>query len=121
MGVAAERAPEVAGDGADVAALAADHLEFGMVGVGAGQERQAFDPERAGGEVHLLALAGADIGAFAVDLHRRELRRDLEDVAFEGGSAAAISASAGRSGLSASTSPSASSVFVACPKRTVKR
>ena len=84
MAKAAKRAPKVAGDGADIAALAADHFQIDMVGVGAGDQGQAFHPERAGGEVHLLAFAGEVIGAFAVDLDGGKLRRGLQDVAAEG-------------------------------------
>ena len=122
MAEAAERLAEVAGDAADVAALAAGHLEDGGVAVGRGDELEALDVERAGGEVEGLAGAGEVVGALAVDLDGGDLRRDLQDVAGEGGERGADRrpASGGRRRWRG-RAPSASSVAVAAPQRTVKR
>ena len=58
MAETAQRLAEVARDGADIAALAADHLELGVVGIGARDQRQALDEERARVDLHRLAFAG---------------------------------------------------------------
>ncbi len=85
MGKAAQGAAKVAGDGADVAALAADEQEIGVVGIGAGGHVEPVDPKVAGGEVHRDPVAREVIGAGAVDPDGRDLRRDLTDQAAEGG------------------------------------
>ncbi len=56
-----------------------------MIGIGPPGKLQRFDVERTRGKRHLLAVAGALVGALTVDLHRGKLRRDLHDVADEGG------------------------------------
>src|SRR5690606_25299314 len=83
MAEAAERRPEVAGNGPDVSTLAADQFELDRVGIGPPGHLEALDPERAGRKVHLLTGAGACIGALAIHLHGRELRRNLQDLAPE--------------------------------------
>jgi hypothetical protein len=75
--------PQIAGDGPDIAARTADEAEDGVIGVGAGQKRQLVHVEVARGKLHRLARPRDVIGAVAVDLHGRELRRDLPDIAGE--------------------------------------
>ena len=81
MAVAAEVAAEVAGDGADIAALAADHLEHRAVRVRSVNQFEALDEERARSEIGQRPGPGAGIGALARDLHRRIGWRHLQDVA----------------------------------------
>ena len=72
-------AAEIAGDGADIGALAAFGLEARVVGATRRSGRSAWIVDRARLQIDRLALAGEVIGALAVDLDRRELRRHLHD------------------------------------------
>ncbi len=55
-----------------------------MIRVGAVDQDQALHPEGARRDLDLFAVAGQFIGALPVDLDRRELGRDLHDVADKG-------------------------------------
>ena len=83
MTKAPQRCAQIAGNGAHIAALAADHFQLDMIGVGARQQRQAFHPQRAGGDFKDFAFARQIIGALAVDLDRGKLWRRLQDLAPE--------------------------------------
>ena len=85
MAKTSQRRAQIAGNGAHIAALAADHFQLGMIRIRAGQQRQAFDPQRAGGDIHHFALARQIIGALAIDLDGGILRRGLQDFTPEGG------------------------------------
>ena len=85
MAEAAKRLPQIARDGPDVSALAADHLQFHMVGIGPGDHLKAFNTEGAGRKLHLHAVARKIIGAFAIHLHSRELGGHLHDLAAKSG------------------------------------
>src|SRR5262245_39063688 len=79
----AKGAAEIAGEGPDIGAFATFGLEFGMVAVGNGEERQTGDLHRAGSERGLDTVAGEVIGALAFDLDRGKARRDLHQRAGE--------------------------------------
>ena len=79
MAQTAQGPAQVARDRADIAALAADHLQAGGVGLGL-QQGQAVDPQRARGQFHLDPLAGQVIGALALDHDGGKGGRDLHDV-----------------------------------------
>ena len=113
MAETTQRLAQIAGDGAHVAALAAGHLQHDMIGIRAIQHHQLLDPERAGFDLEILAVAGQFIGALAVDLDGGELGRDLHDVANESVQRFLDLVVVGRASLAAITSPSASSVLVA--------
>ena len=72
-----KRAAQIAGQRADIGALAAFGLEHGVVGVRRLDERQAVDVDRPGCELDLLAVAGEVVGALAVDLDGGIARRHL--------------------------------------------
>ena len=81
MAVTAKRRTQITRNGAHIAAFAAGHFKGDVVFVFAVHHHQLFDPERAGGKFHILAIAGQFIGALAVDFYRRKLGRHLHDVA----------------------------------------
>ena len=54
-----------------------------MISVGAVNQQQAFDPKGPGGKLHGFSVARTLIGSLAVNLDRRELRRNLLDVTDE--------------------------------------
>ena len=80
-----QRLRQVAGEGADIGALADHSLEIGVIRVGRRQEAQLGDLDRAGSHFGRAAGAGQRIGAPAGDLDRRIGRRALQDPAGEGG------------------------------------
>ena len=122
MAETAQSAAEIAGERADIGALAAFGLEHGVVGVRASDELEPVDLDRARREFDRLAVAGEIVGALALDLDGGKARRHLLDRAGEARAAAARIASAlGRVSLVAVTRPSASSVSRSSPQRTVKR
>ena len=85
MAKAAQRCPQITGNGAHIAAFAADHFQFHMVRVGAGHHRKAFHPKRARGDIDHRTLPRQIISAVAVDFHGRKLRRGLHDLTPEPG------------------------------------
>jgi hypothetical protein len=105
MAKAAQRRPKVAGDGADIAALAADHFQIGVIGIGACPAIRLSTQRGAPGQVHRLAFAGKVIGALAIDLDGGKLRRDLLDLAPEGGEGRLDLGRRGRRGEVAITVP----------------
>ena len=124
MTVAAERAAHVAGDGADIGALAALGLEHRTIRVGAlggFDEVEAMDVDRARFKLDDLALARQIVGPLALDLHRREPRRHLRDGAGEARQERANRRRRRPLRTGATTRPSASSVSRSSPQRTVKR
>ena len=82
MGAGAERGAEVAREGAYVRSFAAHHTHGYALGREV-EELQFVDAQRAGLQLHLAALAGALVGALAVDLAGREGRGHLLDGAGE--------------------------------------
>ena len=83
----AERAPEIAGDRADVGALAALGLEHGPVAIRLIYKAQTVNLDRAGGQFHDLAVAGAQPLALTLSLvleeglSAEELRAEVEAIA----------------------------------------
>mgnify|MGYP001801360390 CR=1 FL=1 len=77
MAVAAEPLAEIARNAAHIAALAADHLQHGMVFVRSLDQRQALDPDRPGFEFRRRALSRQIIGARTADLDGGEDGRAL--------------------------------------------
>ena len=51
MAMAAQHFAQIARDGAHIAALAADHVQFDMIGIGAVHEGEFLDPEGARGNL----------------------------------------------------------------------
>ena len=92
-----------------------------MVGIGPLDQVEALDLDRARRQLDRFAAPRQVVGALALDLDRGEAGRHLLDPTDEARQRAAISALVGRSSLVASTSPSASSVVRASPRRAVKR
>ena len=81
---AAERAADVAGDGADVGAPAAFGLEHRRQRIGHVDEFEPVDLHGTRFELDGFALAREIVGALAVDLDRGEGGRRLHDLADEG-------------------------------------
>jgi hypothetical protein len=84
VGAGAERVGQVADQGADVGPLAAVDLDLDVVGVRLADDLGAVDHHRRAFSSMTDALAGQVVGALAVHLHRREVGRDLVDLADEG-------------------------------------
>ena len=96
---------EVAGQRADIGALADRGLEIGVIRVGHAEQPQFGDLDRARRQFRSLAGAGQRIGAAAGDLDRRIGGRALLDRAGESAASAAIAAASGPRRLSARSRP----------------
>ena len=83
VAVAAQNIAQITGDGAHVAAFAADHFKNDVVGVGALDHFQFLDPKRAGFDFNFFASTGQFIGALAVNFYGGKLRWHLHDVTSE--------------------------------------
>ena len=118
---AAQLAAHIPGESAHVGALAAFGFQHRRRPVGHVDEAEVFDHDPARLEHDQLAAAREVIGAVAVDLDGRKARRNLAYLAPEFPSTLSISSADGSTSDVRTTSPSASSVSVSAPKRTVKR
>ena len=92
-----------------------------MVRIGPLDQIEPLDLHRARRQLHRFAAPRQIVRALALDLDCGEAGRHLLDPTDEARQRAAISALVGRMALVASTSPSASSVARASPRRAVKR
>ena len=79
MAVAAEQPADIARQRPDIGSLAAFGLEHRMVGVRLLDQGQVVDLDLAGLQLDDLAVAGDVIGALALDLDGRIVRRGLLD------------------------------------------
>ena len=79
MAERAERGGEIAGQRADIGALADFGLEIGVIGVGHAEQPQFGDLDRARRQFGSLAGAGQRIGAASGNFDRRIGRRALQD------------------------------------------
>ena len=69
MAQTSQCAPQIARDGADIAAFTADHFEDGMIRVRYVNKGELFDPKRACLQRHLFALPRLFVGTLTVDLN----------------------------------------------------
>src|SRR5712671_2435500 len=79
MSQTSEGPADIASKRAHIGAFAALGPEFGMVGIRDMDQLEPVNLDRAGLEIDRLAVAGEIVGALAVDLDRRILRRHLRD------------------------------------------
>src|SRR5258706_4372555 len=79
MSQTSERPADIASKRAYIGAFAALGPEFGMVGIGYVSHLEPVDLDWPGLKIDRLAVAGEIVGALAVDLDRRILRRHLRD------------------------------------------
>ena len=121
MAETAEVLAEIAHQGAHVGTAAAHHLERNMVGIGPLDQVEAVDLDEARRQIDRFAAPRQIVGALAFDLDCGEAGRHLLDPTDETRQRRFDLGGVGRSSLRAITSPSASSVVRASPRRTVKR
>ena len=120
-----ERRADVAGDRAHVGAASSSaarcDVEHVEARCGRSCDGELVDRDRSRLQLDLLAVAHPLVGALAVDLDRRDRGRHLVDVAHDRSANAPRTRSrrGPRAGAVATTSPSASSVVVETPSRTV--
>ena len=76
-------AAQITGDGAHIATLAAYHFQFRTIRI-LRDHVEPVDEKLPRGKIHFDAFTGKIVGAFAVDLHGRDLRRHLHDRAAKG-------------------------------------